>query len=66
MKLLKLEQVTGEEELARAIMTDDYKELLSEGAKLKREYIPKLRELGITEVYIKDKVSDPKALAILK
>jgi len=66
MKLLKLEQITGEEELARAIMTDDYKELLSDGARLKKEYIPKLRELGITEVYVKDKVSDPKALVILK
>ena len=66
MKLLKLEQITGEEELARAIMTDDYKELLSEGARLKKEYISKLRELGITEVYVKDKVSDPKALVILK
>ena len=66
MKLLKLEQITGEEELARSIMTDDYKELLSEGARLKIEYIPKLRELGITEVYIKDRVSDPQALVILK
>ncbi len=66
MKLLKLEQITGEEELARAIMTDDYKELLSEGAKLKKEYIPKLKELGITEVYVKDKVTDLKTLVILK
>ena len=66
MKLLKLEQITGEEELARAIMTDDYKELLSEGARIKKEYIPKLKELGITEVYVKDKVSDPKTLVILK
>jgi len=66
MKLLKLEQITGEEELARAIMTDDYKELLSEGARLKKEYISKLRELGITEVYVKDRVSDPKSLVILK
>ena len=66
MKLLRLDQITGEEELARSIMTDDYKELLSEGAKLKREYIPKLKELGITEVYIKDKVTDPKTLVILK
>jgi len=66
MKLLKLEQITGQEELARAIMTDDYKELLSEGARLKKEYISKLRELGITEVYVKDRVSDPKSLVILK
>jgi len=47
-------------------MTDDYKELLSEGARLKKEYISKLRELGITEVYVKDRVSDPKSLVILK
>ena len=66
MKLLKIEQIMGEEELARAIMTDDYKELLSEGAKLKKEYIHKLRELGVTEVYVKDKISDPKSLLILK
>ena len=66
MKLLKLEQVTGEEELARAILTEDYKELLAEVARLKLEYIPKLRELGITEVYVKDRVSDPESLAILK
>lgn len=66
MKLLKLDQITGEEELARSIMTDDYKELLSEGSKLKKEYIPKLRELGVTEVYIKDKVLDPQSLVILK
>lgn len=66
MKLLKLEQITGEEELARSIMTDDYKELLSEGTRIKKEYIPKLKELGVTEVYIKDSVSDPEELVILK
>ena len=66
MKLLKLEDIKGQEELARAIITNNYKELLSEGTKLKKEYIPKLKELGITEVYVKDIETDPVALAILK
>lgn len=66
MKLLKLEEIKGTEVLARAIMTSNYKELLSEGTRLKKEYIPKLKELGITEVYVNDIETDPVALAILK
>ena len=66
MKLCKLEELTGKEKLARAIMTDDYKELLSEGAVIKKEYIPKLRDLGILEIYVQDKIADPESLVILK
>ena len=66
MKLLKIEKIEGNEELARSILTNDYKELLSEGARLKKEYIPKLQSLGITEVYIKDKNSDPRPYMLLK
>lgn len=66
MKLIKIEDITGTEVLARAILTNNYKELLSEGTKLKKDYVPKLRELGITSVYIKENVADPVALAILK
>ena len=54
MKLLKLEDIKGTEILARAIMTNNYKELLSEGTCLKKEYISKLKELGITQVYVKE------------
>ena len=63
---MKLEELTGEEKLARSIMTDDYKELLSQGSTVKLEYIPKLKDIGITEVYVQDKIADPEALAILK
>ena len=66
MKLLKVDDITGKEKLARAVMTSNYKELLSEGIRLKKEYIPKLKELGITNVYVNDNESDPVALAILK
>ncbi len=66
MKLLKVEEIEGNEELARAIITEDYKELLSEGARLKKEYITKLQSLGIKEVYVKDKILNPKSYVLLK
>lgn len=66
MRFIKLEEIKGNEILARAILTSNYKELLSEGTRLKKEYIPKLKELGITEVYVNEKETDPVALAILK
>ena len=52
MKLIKVDNITGSEILARAIVTSNYNELLSEGTRLKKEYITKLLELVITKVYI--------------
>ena len=66
MRLLRLVQITGEEILARPIMTDDYQELLSEGTKIKLEYLPKLLDLGITEVYVRDDEINAETCVILK
>jgi len=66
MKLLKLDQITGSEILARPILTTDYKELLSEGTRVRLKLIPKLRELGITEVFVKDNELDAQTRLILK
>ena len=66
MKLLKLDQITGEEILARPIMTEDYQELLSEGTRVKTEYIPKLIDLGISEVFVKDDCVSAETIVILK
>ena len=52
-ELISIDKIKGTEVLARPIMTNNYKELLSEGTRLKKDYIPKLRELGITNVYVK-------------
>lgn len=54
MKLCKIEELMGGEVLARPILTDEYRILLSEETVLKEEYIEKIRELGIEEIYIKD------------
>lgn len=66
MKLISIDNIKGTEVLARPILTSNYKELLSEGTKLKKDYIPKLKELGILNVYVKEEQADMVALAILK
>ena len=47
MRLVKVDQLTGSEILARSITTSDYKEILAEGTLLKLAYIPRLEEIGI-------------------
>ena len=66
MKLCKVDELTGQETLAKDIFTIEYKVLLSEGTVLKQEYIKKLKELDIRQVYIKDDQPDTKTVIILK
>lgn len=54
MKLCKVEELKGGEVLAKAILTPEFRILLSEETKLKPEYIQKIIELGIKEVYVKE------------
>ncbi|MCR4788820.1 MAG: HD domain-containing protein [Lachnospiraceae bacterium] len=55
MKLCKVSDLKGGEILAKPIITNDYKVLLSEETILRKDYVQKLIDLEITEVYIKDK-----------
>lgn len=66
MKLYKVDDLEGTEILARDVMTLEYKILLSAGTFLKAEYIEKLKDLNIREVYVKDKEPDTKEVVILK
>lgn len=54
MKLIKVSDLKGNEVLARAILTSELRILLSEETVLRPEYIQKIKNLGITEVYIKE------------
>lgn len=65
MLLKKVTDLKGNEILARPIMTWDYQIILPEGAVLKREYIDRIIELGILEVYVK-KEAPAKEIVILK
>jgi len=66
MKLCKVSDIVGNEKLARPIMTSNYQELLAAGTILKKEYIPKILQLGITEVYIEDQSLQPEQVDILR
>lgn len=54
MKLCTVSELKGGEVLAKAIMTSEFRILLSEETVLRPEYIQKIEELGITEVYVKE------------
>lgn len=66
MKLKGVDTLKGNEVLARAVMTSNYNELLAAGTTLKLEYIEKLKELDIKEVYIKCDEKHYKKVDILK
>lgn len=66
MKLCKVNELTGKEILAKDIITPEYKILLSAGTILKQDYIQKLQELDIKDVYIKEDQPDAKTVIILR
>lgn len=66
MKLCKLEELKGNEIIAKPVLTSDYQVLLSEGTVLKPEYIEKLKELCILNVYIEEDNFKKEEVVLLK
>lgn len=67
MKLTKVDQLEEGSVLEQDIMTRDYQVLLGKGTVLKKEYIDKLRELEINEVFIHEELKVPvKEIVILR
>ena len=57
MRRIQTEQITGNEVLAKDIYSTSGVVLISEGTLLKRDYIEKLIELKITDVFVEDEIS---------
>ena len=66
MKKCIVDNLTGTEILAKDVFTPEYQVLLSAGMQLKHEYIEKLRELDIKEVYIEEDEPHTKTVVILR
>ena len=66
MGLKKISELNGDEILAGDIITSDYQVILPAGSVIRREYIEKLRELAIEEVYIRDEKAEDNSIVILK
>lgn len=64
MKICKVSQLKGGEVLARAVLTESYQVLLGEGTRLQPEYINKLQQLGIEEVFVE--TEDAEKIEILR
>lgn len=58
MRRIFIDNLKGNEILAKAIYTEDDKILLSKGIMIRISYIVKLKELGIEYVFIDDDISD--------
>ena len=66
MGLKKVMELNGDEILARDIITGDYQIILPAGSVIRKEYIAKLRELDIEEVYIRDESTENDRIVIIK
>ena len=66
MKVCNVEELVGEEILAKDVFTAEYMILLSMGTQLKKEYIEKLKELQVKEVWIEESEPHAKRVLILK
>ena len=65
MKLCKVEKLKGGEILSRDVITPEFRVLLSEGTQLRVEYIEKMKNLGITQVYIMEEDAIPTEEVVL-
>lgn len=52
----KIDELVGNEVVAKPLMTWDYQIILPEGAMIRPDYIQKLKELGIIEVWVKEEI----------
>jgi len=66
MILKRIKELKGNEIVARALVTPDYQMVLPEGAVLKLDYLDKLEELGIFEVYIREDEFKTEEMIILR
>lgn len=57
LKLTDVDKLKVNSIIAEPVMTDDFQILLNKGTVLKSDYIDKLKELGVREVYIEDDFS---------
>ncbi|MBD5464853.1 MAG: hypothetical protein HDR22_03400 [Lachnospiraceae bacterium] len=65
-KLINIDELKGGEILAVDVITGDFKVLLSASTPIKKEYIEKLKELGISQVKIQTEELEHEHSVILK
>lgn len=64
MIVKKVEELVGDEVLARVLTTWDYQVILPEGAVIRTDYIEKLKDLGVREVCIREEDENHEILIL--
>ena len=64
MRCKTLNELVGNEILARDILTEDFQTILPAGATLKPAYIEKLKELNISKVYVREETLAENIIAL--
>ncbi len=61
-----IQDICDNDIVAREVLTSDLQVILGEGTTLKRSYISRLEELGVTEVFVKEPIAEIVEIGILK
>lgn len=61
-----IQEIRENDIVAREILTTDFQIILAEGAVLRKEYIARLQELGIKEVYVREPDAEGNEIVILR
>ncbi|MBD5544620.1 MAG: hypothetical protein HDR01_10400 [Lachnospiraceae bacterium] len=65
-RLINIDELKGGEILASDVITGDFKVLLAANTPIKKEYVEKLKELGISQVKIQSETAENEHSVILK
>jgi HD-GYP domain-containing protein (c-di-GMP phosphodiesterase class II) len=57
MRLVNIDELQGEEIIAKAILDDCGRQLLVKGTRFRMAYIKKLKQMGVINIYIEDDIS---------
>ena len=66
MRICRVDQLTGNEILAKDIVSRDYSFLLARGSVVRKEYIERLKELHVAMVYVEEEGRSIEARRILR
>lgn len=65
MRVKSVSELCGNEILAEPVLTDEKMILISRGSRLKKEYVPLIRSLGIDTLMVEDPYENYEAIAVI-
>lgn len=64
MRMYKIDELSGGEILGRDIISPDYQVLLTKGTSIRKDYIDKLKDIGVTRIFINEDINADEVLVL--